>query len=1138
MAAPPRPTSPRTEGAFWSLELLGVARLIREGVALEPLERKTAALFAYLALEGPTPRSKIAGLLWPEVDEEKARRNLRQRLHRLKDALGANLIIPEDVLYLDPGLEVDVVGLESQVFTGDYPRALSGEGELLGTHDYDDCLELAEWVELSRERVRGVRREALLAEINRLETAGDYPAALPWAERLLNDDLVSEEAHRRVMRLLYLMGDRAGALKAYHRCREVLRRELDVEPLPETAELARTIDRGSALLRSPAAKRPQIPLHVLRPPTLVGREREWALLEEAYQQGKLVFLRGQPGVGKTRLALDFAASKGRVSLLAARPGDAGVPFSSYARSLRESLAERPELAAQMPPWVRTELSRILPELAEGAPPPPLASEAEKMRLFDALGALTLSTHTDGERVLVSDDAQYLDRASIEAMVYQLNKFGGLGRKGGLPFTIEIYRRGEIDPEVEQNIFFPLLEAGVAVLIEVEPLEAGAVQALLQSLDDPQLGELSPALERYTGGNPMFVLEVLKSLYETGQIERGLPERLAVPGKIGPLIQKRLERLSPAGLRLARTAAVAGADFGPELAGKVLEVSPLDLAEPWAELEAAQVLSGPGFAHDLIYETTLAGVPAPIKTLLHRRIAEYLETHQAEPGRIAQHWLEADEGQAVPFLLEAAKAAQAAYRLTEAADFYHQAAQILTRHALPDQAFEAYDAEAALRVRFDTGARLEFSLGRLEELARTPAQKARAALARANLLTEQGQGEKAEPIAREGLAQAKLSGEGALEARLLGALGNALWLQARFEEVTALLEELMNLYQALGDETNLAVCWTRMGTVLETQSRLHEAIPYNRRAEAVFERVGDQILLTRTLNNLAVVQNAVGLKRDARQTLNRALGLLAQMQGVSNLETSLRMLLGDALRDLGEYGQALEQFQKALELASGFNYWRVPFLYKGLALTYLALGQLQQAQVWLVEASNLPHLSDNYRCEIIAAQGELLRAQGKASPETYTQSEGLLSGLTARIELWIGQAMALPPEAGWPLLAKALQTAQAHRLQGLEIAARTRSAQILLGQNRKKAALEHSRAALELLADFDPVNFYRGEVLGTHCQALQANARREAKPFLETTLKWLLETAEQKVPPLYRESFLRQNPVNRQILEAASQYGIT
>ena len=1143
MAVPPRPSTSCAETA-WSLELLGVARLLRGGVALEPLERKTAALFAYLALEGPTPRSKIAGLLWPEVDEEKARRNLRQRLHRLKDALGANLILPEDVLQLDAALEVDVVRLESQVFTGDYPRALSGEGELLGTHDYDDCLELAEWVELSRERVRGVRREALLAEINRLEAAGDYPAALPWAERLLNEDLVSEEAHRRVMRLLYLMGDRSGALRAYHRCQEVLRRELGVEPLPETAELARTIERGSALPQAPAGKRPQIPVHVLRPPRLVGREREWALLEEAYQLGKLVFLRGEPGVGKTRLALDFAASKGRVSLLAARPGDAGVPFSSYARSLRESLAERPHLVAGLPGWVRTELSRILPELAEGAPPPPLASEAEKMRLFDALGTFTLSTHASGERVLVSDDAQYLDRASIEAMVYQLNRFGGLGRGGGLPFTIEIYRRGEIEPQLEQEVFFPLVEAGVAVLIEVGSLEPGAVKTLLQSLDDPQLGELSPALERYTGGNPMFVLEVLKSLYETGQIERGLPDRLAVPGKIGPLIQKRLERLSPASLRLARTAAVAGVDFGPELAGKVLEVSPLDLAEPWAELEAAQVLSGNRFAHDLIYETTLAGVPAPIKTLLHRRIAEYLQTHQAEPGRVAQHWLEADEGQAVPFLLEAAKAAQAAYRLPEATHFYEQAARILERLGHPEEAFAGWQRVCEALLRFDTGERHEAALERLFALAQSPRQRAQAYWAEASLAGEHQDRERAEQSAREGYRLALEAQDASLQAKLLTALGQALWLQGRAEEVVPLLEQAAEIYRQTDDERGLAGVESNLGTVLDQIFRHREAMVHHRRAAERFAAFGDRLNTVKSWHNLSVSHAYFGLARPALEYQQKAEVLLSEIQGAQILALRGAGNLAARYADLGEYTRALAELERTLGLVpAGWEWARAHYRTDKVKLLLL-LGAREEAQSELEPVLGLrtheSGLPDDIFKVALTLQAQIKAWWGEPPTPELDEAERLSDAHRPynKNRFVLAKAALLSPQEALPLAREVLEFALGHQLPAVELVARTRLAQVLLGLKRHRRALEHTQAVMGLLQTYDPVDFYRGEILLAHYSALEATRQPGAPGHLETTLRWLLETAEQKVPPLYRESFLRRNPVNRQILEAASRHGIT
>ncbi|MER3554579.1 MAG: hypothetical protein C4331_09585 [Meiothermus sp.] len=278
-----RPSEPSE--ATWSLRLLGPAHLESSGIALEPLERKTAALLAYLALEGPTPRSKIAGLLWPEVDEGRARGNLRQCLHRLKRLCGEDLVVSEEILRLVGDLETDVVGLEAQAFTGEYGPALRLEGELLFGHDYDDCPELAEWLEASHERLRGVRLEAMQAQGKALEAAGDYSRALGWAERALAQEPVSEEAHRWTMRLHYLLGDRAGALRAYHRCREVLERELGIAPMAETQALARLIDRGGELPGAAQPKRAAIPLSVLRPPCLVGREHEWAALEAAWERG-------------------------------------------------------------------------------------------------------------------------------------------------------------------------------------------------------------------------------------------------------------------------------------------------------------------------------------------------------------------------------------------------------------------------------------------------------------------------------------------------------------------------------------------------------------------------------------------------------------------------------------------------------------------------------------------------------------------------------------------------------------------------------------------------------------------------------------------------------------------------------------
>ncbi|MBP7668809.1 MAG: hypothetical protein KA774_18330, partial [Burkholderiaceae bacterium] len=71
---------PSSPDSGWQLTLHGVACWQRGADAPRPLERKHAALLAWLHLEGPTPRGRLAGLLWPDVPEDRARGNLRQRL--------------------------------------------------------------------------------------------------------------------------------------------------------------------------------------------------------------------------------------------------------------------------------------------------------------------------------------------------------------------------------------------------------------------------------------------------------------------------------------------------------------------------------------------------------------------------------------------------------------------------------------------------------------------------------------------------------------------------------------------------------------------------------------------------------------------------------------------------------------------------------------------------------------------------------------------------------------------------------------------------------------------------------------------------------------------------------------------------
>ena len=122
--------------------LLGGAELA-DGTSSWRLERKAAALLAYLALEGVTPRRVLAGLLWPDSGEVQARTNLRKVLLRLK--LHPQLLSGPDPLQLTAVVRVDVLELlveSKQLTSPDW----SPPGELLGGLDYDDCVDIADQV--------------------------------------------------------------------------------------------------------------------------------------------------------------------------------------------------------------------------------------------------------------------------------------------------------------------------------------------------------------------------------------------------------------------------------------------------------------------------------------------------------------------------------------------------------------------------------------------------------------------------------------------------------------------------------------------------------------------------------------------------------------------------------------------------------------------------------------------------------------------------------------------------------------------------------------------------------------------------------------------------------------------------------
>ncbi|PYE49398.1 BTAD domain-containing putative transcriptional regulator [Deinococcus yavapaiensis] len=923
----------------WQLRLLGGASLARGADVLPRLDRRVAALLAYLALEGETPRSRLAELLFPDAETSTARNNLVHVLRRLKRGVNAELVTGTRTLNVAPHVVTDL---------------RDGAGELLAGYEFGDLPDFEDWLLACRERLREDRAERLRHAAAALEGEGALDEAKALARELLDLDVVDEDAWRSLMRLAFLGGDRAEALRVYRRCKETLQRELGVPPSPETEALAHRIGTGDG----PSTPRgtARIPLSVLRPPVLVGREREWAVMEAARHAHQIIAVVGEAGSGKSRLLRDFAMSKGRPFVFECRPSDAEV-FAANERFFRALLAAHPDVT--LPPWVTRELARVLPELGE--PPAALASEEDKVVHALALAETLRAVIRAGTTLFVFDDVHFYDDASAEVCMMAWSHLGWGERDAEFELWFAARRADFTDRLVRFTT--TLVEARRLVLVELEPLLEADVDVLLASLGIPHLTEHATALRRVVGGNPQFLLETVKSLVESGSLEEGAPAVLAVPRRIGEVIEARLARLPQAALHVARAAAVLRSDFGPELVSETLAVPLMDVALSWEDLEAAQVFAGERFAHDLVLETVQATTPPTVSALLHRSAARVLAKHGVPAARVARHWeAGGDARSAATWFGRAADDAARAYRVTQAAGFRERASDLYASVGDADKAFDELYAAMRLLVDVSYHPDLERLGRRLEAIAVTPSQRARTLEPRLHRLFEQGNFVELERASHEALRAATQARDDRLQAVFHEALGTVGLLTGREDMTVWHLSEMARLAEVLGDVGLGAVTQIGLGR-LAAPKRHREAIEHFQRARTLYQATPDAMGIVSALVKEALVWNALGSHKESLRCVEEAREVLDGSDVASYYRLQWAHSAFWALHSVGRDDEARRVLSDALVVDGAEQAWWHGILRLDLAAWHLARGEVEAAdrEVRLVEArEDLPPLDVGLR----------------------------------------------------------------------------------------------------------------------------------------------------------------------------------
>lgn len=625
---------------------------------------RTLALLGFLALHAgvPQPRGRIAAAFWPDSTEQQALTNLRRELHQLRRVLDddpALVVTTTDLAWRDSSTcRVDLwafrLAREQARTADDAGTALRHGRTALAAYGGDLLPGLFDdWVLAAREQLDRECTDLCELLVERARQTHDWQTALASARRRVELQPLEEAGYRSLIELQVELGDRAGAVSTYHHCASVLEQELGIQPHPATRAAL------DSVVPSPAFRRGA----VAPAPGFVGRETEFALLGRAVRDAldgatRLVLVRGEPGVGKSRL-LTEAARTGReagaaVATAHCYAGTGRLALAPVAEWLQDP-AIRPDVEASGSLW-QAEVERLVPALrvrdgreAPGAPrdgPRGIGDAWQRHRFFDGLSRALSAGETP--LLLVLDNLQWCDAETLDLLSFLCGELRS-SREHGL-VVLMAARAAELAGSPTHTEWTRRMRANGALLeIDLLPFRQEETARLADLLAGAPLSEAATGeLQAATGGFPLYVVEAARA----GGLAV-LPERAGQPPAVGAVLLARLGQLGPEAREVAGLAAASGRDFDLPLLCEASDLAPEAVVQAVDELWRQRIVeerrTGYDFSHDLLRAATYSEVSPPRRWLLHRRLAQALELLNAGhtdvvAARLAEQYARAGNNQ--------------------------------------------------------------------------------------------------------------------------------------------------------------------------------------------------------------------------------------------------------------------------------------------------------------------------------------------------------------------------------------------------------------------------------------------------------------------------------------------------------------
>lgn len=905
---------------------------------------------------------------------------------------------------------------------------------------------------------------------------------------------------------------------------------------------------------------------------MIGRGSELDVLKQQWDKtrlgqqdyGSFILLSGEGGIGKTRLLRELEVyanlRDGYVLQNSATEQDAGRPYVVFTNALRGYVQQQDSqvLQQQMPGYIAGEVVKFVPQLSEKLgyipPNPPLDPEAERTRLLNQISSFILGLAYEQPTLLLLDDLHYADSGSLDILSTLLQQSAGASL-----LVVAAYRDAGLRYSIPINRFITLLDAHRLVReINLRRLSEQATHEVLEFLLGSTVSEeFAKAIYRATEGNPLYVEEVVKGLAVDGQIvlksghwEQRHQSRLHVPVSIKAVLGRRLERIGRPTLELLQLAAAIGRSFSFELLclassddNKAVELA-LDEAKRAQLVELTRSdESMYQFQHTIIRETLYEDLRPLRRRRLHRRIAaamvnrhndeqnESNESNESSAIIVANHLINgAQDDQAVPFLRQAGKAAEAVFANEEAVDYFSQAQEILEDLA-PDlsgelleqnlaEQFDVLNRKRAILNMSGKRNREQSALKSLREVAESLKDSKRQVEAmsrQADFYWQTGKLVQAKEVAQQGLALAQENQDKDGTSRCLEQLARLLWTQ-RDADSMGYATQALAIVQEINHRRREAQLTTLIGQIYaDTFYDADQASRYFEKALAVSRKLDYRVDEAWTLWGMGKLALFVDDYERALQHYEAAKDISESVGATVQVGWNLYNM-GDAWHNLGNYEQALKCYEEAQQIFISSHHQRGQ-IYALISLGLIYIEQTDSPLGVIQEADKAAEQFEMAKQQAEERQDSILMLRSYEALSAYYAALGGERNLANAIRLSnrIIQLASQTNHTEHELLGHYLRGSGFYGLGNFDEAYRSLSTAI---------------TQLEPLAYLQSPQFSAAEIYYRYGRILSAlNRQSEAREYLEKAYLDVRRKADLITNQAWQSQFLQSVVINRKIVAA-------